>query len=324
MNPRQRTTVEAFTDAERPVAQAIAEAVLSTLGAGAWRHDHGEALAAEIYERVQLRRPLLRSAGLAAPPLARPGARFLAALAGRCYIAGGFERLGDGLARHRSGLRVTYVAADVAAIAGKELYLRVPVGRRVATPGFVGAVGTKGPLAAAAPVWRVYCAALPSAADQAALALWHQLDAAGLRFELKLLSVAAEYPRADALVAFVSEDDLARALPAAGELSRRGLLAEPAAGLALPVARGVAVAPEPLAGAGAQSTGGARRPKCSRAASYGAWMARVAAGALAAARDRDEAARRLARAIEWALGSVERERGSAVPSAAREAVLAAL
>ncbi|SEH12276.1 hypothetical protein SAMN02745716_1039 [Thermoleophilum album] len=323
MNSGRRAIVGAFTNAGRTPARTIAAAVLAALGPGAWRHDDEDALAAEIYERVQLRRPLLRSIGLNAPRFARPGARFLAALAGRCHVAGGFERLGDGLARHRGGLRVTYAASDLAAVKGRELYLRVPVVRRIATPGFVGAVGTRGPLTAGSRVWRVYCAVLPSAADRAALALWRRLDAARLRFELKLLSEAAEYPRADALVAFVLEDDLARALTAAVELSRSGLLAEPAAGLAVSVAPGVAFAPERSATAPPEGTAGDRQNERPRTASYGAWMATIAASALVAARGSDDAEQRLSRAIDSALACRDRESWSAAGAAAG-GVLAAL
>jgi|GEM_PF-1853063 len=231
-------------------------------------------LAGLIYERLHLRRRACGSERGAGSGRVRVGRRFAAALRSVRYRADGFEVHGEPplvagghghgtLSSERpvvavgraSGLRVLVRERDIARRRGTELSLWLPVLRERPRPGFVGAVGRAGPVADGAALWRIYCSVPQDRADDAALALWGALSSAGIRFQLKLLALADEYPRADALVAYVASDDLPRAADLAVALGRAGLFSEPAAGLARPLGNGVAVAPEPLAAGCEESYG---------------------------------------------------------------------
>jgi hypothetical protein len=134
---------------------------------------------------------------------------------------------------------------------GTLVAVRFPNDRPYSCPGFYTAEGDGGPASpeAGRQIVRIYFAIGPDHASALLSALTRTLGATLSRFSFKLLNNPRWYTRPDAAVAYVLRDEYARAHRMLREvvLKLRDGLIDRTPALTFPIARGVAVADEPLA-----------------------------------------------------------------------------
>jgi hypothetical protein len=210
-------------------------------------------LAQRIYQRCHLHgasrtsQPAVDERADGVPALAQ----VLARLADRTYADRGWRVAGprgDRIVVERDGLHLIADPNDVdpgahAAEAGADVWLRVPVMRPVAQPGFLVAFSPHGPPAGEG-AWRLYLHPREDRAGDVFLWVFDALGGRGLRFQAKVLRRHSLFVRPDALVVFLARRDLAAALAVAEEIPREWLAA-PTPGFARRIGRGIAIAPEP-------------------------------------------------------------------------------